>query len=371
MPKLETYPIEKSRGSLADDLTSIRYSDLPAFNGTTQTYVGYGQNYLSTNGVGIRGFHRLVKSGQLLPMLYFEQFAAENESVGVYDVSNTVTGAYERKSVNNLDTDLTKHDLAEMRSHCDNLDAHDFVSCAAAKIYSSGWDALTFAAELHKTISMFKGFLSRNLSALQSGELYNMWLEGRYGWRIFIYDLIEINDAINNTDDGRKRYKDRCGDNWSSETSEIVRTYNFSSADWKVRRVTTVELSARGSVVADIEPPRIAVNPITTAWELIPYSFVIDWFVQVGKYLESMSFLTISRKHYAAAGWLVKSTKQLSYEDINAHTDHVCNHTNQSVGNAKLNVRAPSTVQSLPSFNVNLDVFKVMDLVALIWQRKK
>jgi len=32
-------------------------------------------------------------------------------------------------------------------------------------------------------------------------------------------------------------------------------------------------------------------NPINLAWELIPYSFVIDWLIPVGKFLESLDAL--------------------------------------------------------------------------------
>jgi hypothetical protein len=34
------------------------------------------------------------------------------------------------------------------------------------------------------------------------------------------------------------------------------------------------------------------VNPLTLAWELLPFSFVVDWFAPVGDYLESLSAFT-------------------------------------------------------------------------------
>lgn len=48
------------------------------------------------------------------------------------------------------------------------------------------------------------------------------------------------------------------------------------------------------------------VDPATVVWELIPYSFVVDWFLPIGSYLENLNqiptlsgrFLTIKSTRY-------------------------------------------------------------------------
>lgn len=57
----------------------------------------------------------------------------------------------------------------------------------------------------------------------------------------------------------------------------------------------------------------LGMNPLRTAWELIPYSFVVDWFVNVGDYitrrtsqpLSTMSWACISRRSsYTKQYWV-------------------------------------------------------------------
>jgi hypothetical protein len=243
-----------------------------------------------------------------------------------------------------------------------------YLTAAAARIYSSGWDALTFLAEFGKTVGMFRNLTGRTIDQMQSGRIDEKWLESRYGWRLLIYDIKDIIKAVNSLDEHRMRYRESVG---STKSESFSDTHYYYSTLYNSETVftTVAEVGLRGTIVADIEPPKIALNPITTAWELIPYSFVADWFVNVGKYLESMSFLALSHKHYAAAGLSAKVTRigtsEVSWVDPSWTASE---YSFNSYCVSESTVRNPASVPYSPSIDVNIDATKIADLGALTSQ---
>jgi hypothetical protein len=129
-------------------------------------------------------------------------------------------------------------------------------------------------------------------------------------------------------------------------------------------------VSLAASVTADIQPPRFAFNPAVTVWELTTLSFALDWFIAVGTWLEAMSFLVLVDKYYASSGYLVKITKESVAGNFSpngyGYTGNVYGYT-KSEGIKK--ARVPATVPSYPQFRLNLDAWKIADLLALLVQR--
>lgn len=327
--------------------------------------------YYRHKGENTPHFSRRRQQGELLPFTEWEQTEINGKAAGTYSMTYTPSGDVFTPDDNASTLSKSFITPSEINTLIDELAlldrAQTMVDTAAGKIYSQGHDTLTFLAELHKTVRMFKNFAKNLNKYAQGDELYNLWLEARYGWRILMYDLIDIQKALDNLDDKRERFKERTG-------TDVSYTTNFDSfrdggyGTWLHHFTDKVEYGVRGSVIADIKPPKFDFNPIVTGWELIPYSFVIDWFVSVGSFLDAMSFLTITSDYRAAKGFKLKVTRQTFDATPSLKPNWAGTWTISSDCTYEIVRRIPSSVSYSPSIQVKLNAFKVADLVALVMQ---
>lgn len=135
-------------------------------------------------------------------------------------------------------------------------------------------------------------------------HLSNMWLEHAYGWRPFWSDIGSANAALERRlDDYDPSYP------WlgTGEDRRAVSTLPESGSDWSGnvawRKVRNVETTARVSYYGRIrgksamdrlifETRLMGFDPnsfIPTVYELIPYSFLVDYFTNLGNVIESWS----------------------------------------------------------------------------------
>jgi hypothetical protein len=246
------------------------------------------------------------------------------------------------------------------------------VQASAAKMYSSGWDSLTFLAELHKAKSLYRNFLYKLFRYESPSQLAKLWLEGRYGWRILMYDLIDIHNVIAGAMADRTRFQQRSGDSGTYSITEefsksLAGTAHFIS-------IYDVKWSMRGNLIADISPPRASFNPLVTAWELITFSFVIDWVLRIGQLFSSLSFQALVRRYSAAVGLYAEVTKRTylaHYEPSAAYVGSSMTYAAETV--AKMTARTPTSVSMQPFLSNRLNALKVIDLMALLagWLKRR
>lgn len=117
------------------------------------------------------------------------------------------------------------------------------------------------------------------------------WLQYTYGWHPLVSDVYTIinkpfNDpsgVIDTTHHGDNTYV-------NNNTLSLVKNGSFSVKSRyriKVRGKVTVS----GAALAAASSYGIT-NPPLLVWELLPYSFVVDWFIGVGDYLQLMTGLS-------------------------------------------------------------------------------
>lgn len=251
---------------------------------------------------------------------------------------------------------------------------------AASKIYSQGHDSLTFIAELHKVVSMFTGLRERLIKLLMNPKFIvhnasKAWLEYRYGWRTLFYDLIAISDAIDNLQSTRSRFSEKAGKDLSrTSVTSYKRIHSGGKFNTFWQRQETIEGSARANVIADIHPPSFRFSAVNTAWELIPFSFIVDWFMDVGAYLEAQSTLALSTAHVASLGFELKTTRTTTCIKAESHGTSGSPSKISVEGGAQYmridRQRWPASASIPPKISIDLDIPKLIDLWALMITRK-
>jgi hypothetical protein len=318
--------------------------------------------------------YRLSKGLLIQPTPWLQYTSDYNLGAGAHDVHSTSANfRYYWSPSSPFDywySSMSKGwpDKLDLLALATSQDCSYYVQAAAANLYSKGWDELTFAAEFAKTVAMFRGFTSRLIELARKGKLESMWLESRYGWRTLIYDLKDIDKAIQNLNGNKKRFFERAGTNVNVTVSN---NYDSTAPAWCNSRITVVTeqtMSLRGSIAADISPPRFQINPLTTAWELTRLSFVVDWVLNIGQFLESVSFLVLSREHYAAQGVKIERKKTLSGSVLSWKSGFSGQHFCSASSFETATYRTPSSVSYIPQLKLRLDGAKVLDLAALLIQ---
>lgn len=259
------------------------------------------------------------------------------------------------------------------------------VNSAVADSRNHAWDVLTDAAELRETIHLFRSTAAAlNTSAGKavdkalklafrgpiavSKAFASAWLQYRYGWMPLAYSLQDAVKALS-----ASQQKFAIGRGTLSESDVFVLTSDASNCEVAAftTETLTYERSYRGWASSQINwQNRYGFDPIKTAWELVPFSFVMDWFIQVGTWIEAFSPF--------AAGTLLGSMASIKtnsvYEvrrDIDARYCAVSN-TNgtgslhevvyrQSVEDY---VRFPYP-PSLPSWNPRVNLPRMTDAISL------
>jgi hypothetical protein len=186
--------------------------------------------------------------------------------------------------------------------------AYYHLQSAAAKIYSQGHDTLTFLSELGKTRKMFQqvgGKIVNITRGLSPNKIAKYWLEGRYGWRTLAYDLNDLHHAVTEFDYRRRIYSERSGSSYEESETDTQVGSKVDGFNLALYRTSNVTYSLRGSVAALFTPARFSFNPVVTAWELVPFSFVVDWVYDVGTAIEAASFMMTMSKYTASIGYKV------------------------------------------------------------------
>lgn len=348
---------------------------------TLQTPWTRNKYYKSTLGYNTPNFHKRLKAGELLPMTTFDQFEYSLDGFACdysYVRKASCTGTNTKSSTwTNTSDHLTffswtptVHPYEVPESYIP--DVNYCLQSAAAQIASAGYDALTTLAELNKTIAMVANLFVKviNLTrGVSPGKWQDLWLEARYGWRTLIYDLEGLQEVLLSFDEARTRYRKNSGlqNQYIADLSKTtVFTGNYDRVETGAAQY---DISVRGNVIADIQPPKFSFNPITTAWELVPFSFVVDWLFNIGTALASLSFLAMSSKSVAAAGYYITLDRNYSFNLVSTSSTLTWAGSGFVEESASWTHRHPASIPLLPITKLRLDVSKIIDLLAIALQQ--
>lgn len=352
--------------------------------------------------VVVPNFSRRVSRGEVFfnPMTQTSETRTPGGGVGI-KLRGTIFGCANPQWYG--EWDLTGDDTSRLAGAAfaasvpDNLSAQSVLT--AAEIAAMGTEASTRAlaqrgmsnanlwesiAEVRQTVGMLGSSLdsaNKVLSRVPARALSgvtNAYLLYRYGMRPVISD---INHILTNLDAKTERVR-RTARGYSSVSRFKVetRTANVASGTVAVTASTTDSLTVRAMCLDEYVSYRMAQLGFTTKglltlpWELIPYSFVVDYFVNVGDTIKSL----VPTPSLTALGSCLVSERTLETvyslgQHTQTSTDYIC--TSPPTGTYR--VQARSKVRSglaSPGLVIKSDfrlddLTRVADLAALAVQR--
>lgn len=209
------------------------------------------------------------------------------------------------------------------------------------------------------------------------------WLEFTYGWKPLASTIYGVADNLLDVSVSPfDRFKVRRTRNFHGLK---VSVYLYSGASRQFMLSGPFKVSSSFQVCLRssnaFNPARwSSLNPASIAWELMPYSFVVDWVVDVGSYLRNLetsvvyadSFVNGFFSNLIAYDSGLADTVVTSFGDYFARFDYVQNFSGH-VKYRKFNrtVLTEYPVPKLPGINVQLGSSRLLSAAALLAQQLK
>lgn len=204
---------------------------------------------------------------------------------------NFAQAVAERRQVERSMVDIVKR----LTLAAEAIRRKDFEVASRALGYNAGWYRRNIKPQ--KSVS----FANRKAAAdarVQSKQFAQDWLAFQYGWKPLLSDVQGLAEKLAQSHLQRPFYVDGRGSAKVARSSDLAKASNVNSlgadVDWKeTSYYTSSRCFLRFKV--DNEFARLGSetgisDPALLAWELLPYSFVVDWFYPVGTFLSRLSY---------------------------------------------------------------------------------
>lgn len=211
--------------------------------------------------------------------------------------------------------------------------------------------------------------------------LSQKWLEYRYGWTPLVHSIYDIVNQVRASFikpsclfyvKGRSSQSSvMSSDEWSLQEGDG--SYNFPlvkvQGTFKYRSEMAFYFNVpQGAALSDFT----SLNPLIIAWELTPYSFVADWFLNVSQYLSNWENWVLFNQH-CQGGYVTDSFQEISIWSAAGSTNTADVTSSVSLrGTKRISYKNRERVLNLPfpsgiRLSVNLNAKRVADAAALLF----
>jgi hypothetical protein len=200
------------------------------------------------------------------------------------------------KAVNRLAAKIAGHDFNAAVFLAEGGESLHMIASSATKLYNA------FKALKHGNFSAASKLLTGHPGNRNVGHtLSQNVLELQYGWRPLLNDVYDATEAIASIVAKHSTLRESTTIHLGAQLPlDVPGQATFSSNYRTFKERIVAKVSRDMSYISSTG----LTSPAEVVWELVPFSFVVDWFIPVGAYLEAL--------HSAASmsGTFVTSTKQ-------------------------------------------------------------
>lgn len=133
------------------------------------------------------------------------------------------------------------------------------------------------------------------------------WLELQYGWKPLLSDVFGACDALSRRDKSHFRVTATATESVNRKFQKNWTGASMGHGEAQVLFSTFVRIDALPDNDLIMSLAQMGVtNPLLIGWELVPYSFVVDWALPVGSWLESLDALAGYSKASTSISTLIR-----------------------------------------------------------------
>jgi len=233
--------------------------------------------------------------------------------LGLRHANSAIVGSLESTADSDLDRSAVKAKLANdaiVKSLVKMADAKVNVAVAYAEASKTSDLILDTARRIDRAYRAFrKGDLrgiAQNLN-ITPKRLHKSWLEYKYGWMPLLMDVKGAAEFF------AQQHIIRAPRFTVSATEEVTKTKSYvytvdtyGGGTHPLTAFLSWNCKCRVKIWCELSSPHLSemqqiglTNPFLVAWELVPFSFVFDWFISVGDWLTASTAqqgVTVRRK---------------------------------------------------------------------------
>lgn len=186
---------------------------------------------------------------------------------------------------------------------------------ANRSVWGRGW-GLNYR-QLKALARRLKKVTSKRTLGLALEKLADGWLTLQYGILPLTYSIQDIRREMYSSSFEYARTQSTRVVNVDelAEPPPGVTGYLYWNVSGTIKVTTTVKQSYKKGALQRV-PDRVNFNAFRTAWELIPYSFVVDWFANVGDWITAHTSVDLSSQKKACTAVKTNLRRVASYRDV-------------------------------------------------------